>query len=80
METGLSWKNGLVLTEYLRVTEQVPSAMCELSETGKTVETSWLVPLVFYSPENNTLKIWKSLWTQMLLVPYDNTMWTRYEA
>lgn len=76
-----SAENNLILTEYLRVTEQdVPTAACELSERDKEIETSRLVPLVFYSPENNTRKIWKSLWTQMLLVPYDNTMWTRYEA
>lgn len=76
-----SSENNLMLTEYLRVTEEgVPTAVCELSEKGKKVETSRLVPLIFCGPGNNTKKIWKSLWTQMLLVPYDNTMWTRYEA
>lgn len=74
-------ENGLVLREELRVEEQkIPTARCILSEPGKEVETSRLIPLIFHGPENNTTGIWKGLWTRMLLVPYDNTMWTRYEA
>lgn len=74
--------NGLCLTEYLYVDEkQIPGACCSLSgQTGEIVHTNKLVPLVVGSGQDNTLGIWKSIWSKMLLVPYDNTMWLRYEA
>ena len=75
---------GLVLTERLRVEDGVPTARCVLSRRdGAPVETRRLVPLVFQDdrrePEGK-LKLWKSLRTRMLTVPYDNTMWLRFEA
>lgn len=73
--------NGLCLTETLEVSGKIPTAFCSLSaENGDAVESRRLVPLVIQAPEENQQGIWKSIWSKMLLVPYDNTMWLRYEA
>jgi len=79
----ISWQDdsGLVLTEYLRVENGIPTAQCALSDhTGRPVETRCLVPLVVSADKPGQLPVWKSLWSRMLLVPYDNTMWLRFEA
>ena len=43
-----------------------------------------MLPLIFSSPDTKKggeiPDIWKDLWVRMLCVPYDNTMWLRYEA
>lgn len=74
--------NGLILTERLDVTpDGIPFASCSLSETGgKSVESRRLSPLIMQAPTQGISRLWRSLWSQMLLVPYDNTMWLRYEA
>lgn len=75
-------ENGLCLKEKLTVSQNgVPEASCCLyGKDGETVETRRLTPLVLMEAEGNHLKLWKNLWAKMLLVPYDNTMWLRYEA
>lgn len=74
--------NGLCLKEYLEIDGNGnPVASCSLSaQDGTEVQTRRLVPLVAYSGRDNTLDVWESIWSKMLLVPYDNTMWLRYEA
>ena len=75
-------ENGLCLQEKLSISgDGVPEASCGLSaEDGSEVETRRLIPLVMQEGEGEHLKLWKHLWAKMLLVPYDNTMWLRYEA
>ncbi len=75
-------ENGLSLTEYLMISESgAPVVSCSLSqEDGQEVETNRLLPLIAEGLGDNAPKIWKSIWSKMLLVPYDNTMWLRYEA
>lgn len=74
-------ENGLGLEERLEVCDGIPVASCILSDQeGKEVETNRLTPLVVQAPEETQLQVWKSIWSKMLLVPYDNTMWLRYEA
>lgn len=75
-------ENGLCLTEVLEISSGgVPTAYCSLSdESGAEVESRRLVPLVIQAPETQQPAVWKSIWSKMLLVPYDNTMWLRYEA
>lgn len=74
-------QNGLCLEEKLEIVSGIPVASCVLSDKeGKEVETNRLIPLVVQAPEKDQLEIWKSIWSKMLLVPYDNTMWLRYEA
>lgn len=74
--------NGLCLKEYLSVDEEgTPMACCSLcKEDGGIVYTNMLVPLIVNAGSDNRLDVWKSIWSKMLLVPYDNTMWLRYEA
>lgn len=74
--------NGLCLRERLTVSKSgVPEASCCLcAEDGEAVETRRLTPLIMQETAGDHLKLWKSLWAKMLLVPYDNTMWLRYEA
>lgn len=74
-------ENGLMLTEKLTTEQGTPIAQCTLSSAdGNAVETNHLVPLVISSGSGETIPLWKSLWTRMLAVPYDNTMWLRLEA
>ena len=79
-------EEGLILTERLSVT---PGGMawadCTLQEADGTEAASRLLtPLVFSAPDAKdgipAPAIWKNLWIRMLCVPYDNTMWLRYEA
>jgi len=74
-------ENGLMLTEKLSLDNGTPIASCVLSDTdGAEVETNYLVPMVISADQNGEPPLWKSLWTRMLTVPYDNTMWLRFEA
>ena len=86
-ENGLtaSWsENGLLLTEELSCAEDLPTARCSLArQDGLPVTTRRLVPLVVQDDRREPrgkLALWKSLETRMLTVPYDNTMWLRFEA
>ena len=73
--------NGLVLTCHLDLLEgNVPYSWCVLCDrSGQDVESRSLIPLVIQGGDKGHA-LWKSLWTKMLLVPYDNDMWLRYEA
>lgn len=84
-EDGIGLKfcddNGLCLEERLEICAGIPVASCVLSDKdGEEVETNRLIPLIVQAPEKNQPQVWKSIWSKMLLVPYDNTMWLRYEA
>lgn len=74
-------ENGLVLTERLGLTGEGAYAQCILSDAdGREVETNDMVPLSISSAGDGSLDLWGSLRSRMLLVPYDNDMWARYEA
>lgn len=79
-------EEGLVLTERLGVTDEgIAWADCTLQEADGTEAASRLLtPLVFCAPDakegHRAPAVWKDLWLRMLCVPYDNTMWLRYEA
>ena len=78
----LTYENetGLRLTEYLTVTGACATARCGLSRRdGTAVRTSRLTPLTAHGKDDEPY-IWRDLGTKMLLVPYDNDMWMRYEA
>lgn len=74
--------NGLILSEHLEIDGNgIPSAYAILSEkNGDEVEMRRITALVIQAGKDNPLRLWKSIWTKMLLTPYDNTMWLRYEA
>lgn len=74
-------ENGLCLEETLEVSEGIPTAFCSLFEENQNeVESRLLAPLVAGEPQGRAPEVWKSIWSKLLLVPYDNTMWLRYEA
>ena len=73
--------DGLVLTEKLTVTEAGAIAQCGLRrKDGSPVRTNSLTPLIAHGKGDETPYLWRDLGAKMLLVPYDNDMWMRYEA
>ena len=73
--------NGLVLRETLTVSDGVPAAKCALSDAdGSEVETRRLIPVIANGNGDDCLPLWNHLFTKMLLFPYDNDTWNRYEA
>lgn len=79
----LAYENaeGLILTEKLTVTEAGPTARCCLRrKDGMPVKTNRLTPLFAHGKEDETPYLWRDLGAKILLVPYDNDMWMRYEA
>ncbi|MDE7245848.1 MAG: hypothetical protein K2O18_18000 [Oscillospiraceae bacterium] len=81
-----SGEEGLELIEHLGVSpDGMAFADCELrSSDNQDVATRLLVPLVFSAPDTNEgdvcPAVWADMWKKMLAVPYDNTMWLRWEA
>ena len=72
---------GLVLIEKLTATEAGAIAQCSLRrQNGSPVKTNALTPLIAHSKGDETPYLWRDLGAKMLLVPYDNDMWMRYEA
>lgn len=86
LELLFSGEEGIDLTERLGVTEtgMAWGQCCITERNGETIESRLLKPFVISAPEEKggkeTVSIWKDLWMKMLTVPYDNTMWLRYEA
>lgn len=78
----LTWDTGNhLLTEVLCLTGDGAVAQCGLRrKDGKPVRTRSLTPLVAHGKEDETPYLWRDLEAKMLLVPYDNDMWMRYEA
>ncbi len=50
------------------------------SSKGRDVESRYLAPLCFIYPNREGDPLFLSLDQKMLLVPYDNDMWVRYES
>ena len=74
-------ENGLVLTELLKTEGGIPTAQCILSSAdGSEVETNALTPLSMRAKGEESPYLWRDLGSKILLVPYDNDMWMRYEA
>ena len=73
--------SGLRLTESLTVSENGAGACCRLSRAdGTPVRSDSLTPLIAHARGDDTPYLWRDLGAKMLLVPYDNDMWMRYEA
>lgn len=79
-------EEGLILDWCLEdESNKMSCAYCSLRSVDKTdVATRNLVPLIISEPSKEegeaAPEIWKDLWIRMLQVPYDNTMWLRFEA
>ena len=82
-----SGNEGLALVERLSVSSDgLAVADCELRNVTmqEVVETRLLAPLVFSAPDIKERgarpAVWSDMWKKMLSIPYDNTMWQRWEA
>lgn len=87
MVLRFSGNEGLALVERLRVSASgVALADCELQSVNmrEVVETRLLTPLAFSAPDRTAGDMYSAVWTdmrrKMLVVPYGNTMWLRWEA
>ncbi|MBQ9262729.1 MAG: hypothetical protein IJ189_00795 [Clostridia bacterium] len=71
---------GLRLTEYLTVTEAGAIVQCSISRNdGASVKSNRLIPLIAHGKGDEPY-LWRDLGAKMLLAPYDNDMWMRYET
>ncbi len=72
---------GVVLEEILKARDNAAEVQCVLrSCDGKKVSTNSLTPLVARGKGDDSPYVWRDLRSKMLLVPYDNDMWMRYET
>ncbi len=72
---------GLVLTERLTADPDGATVQCSLKRRdGTPVRSNFLTPLIARGRDGDTPYLWRDLGARMLLVPYDNDMWMRYEA
>jgi len=73
-------ENGLMLKEILSELEGMPSAQCVLSDLlHSEVESNHLEPLILKGNRACAVPVIDELTSKMLLVPYDNDLWNRYE-
>lgn len=74
-EKGLTLTQKIVLYPEGDLTVQI-----FLKEDGKLTRTRYMVPYFAPYPDASGKRIFLSLDQKMLLVPYDNDMWLRYES
>ena len=74
-EKGLTLTQKIVLYSEGDLTVQI-----FLKEDGKLTRTRYMVPYSAPYPDASGKRIFLSLDQKMLLVPYDNDMWLRYES
>ena len=86
-ETPQGWEltfrsaDGLLLRQILSCSGSAAFVRCILSDAdGSVVESNDLVPLVMCAKSDDSPYMWRGLQAKMLVVPYDNDMWSRYEA
>ena len=73
--------DGLVMRQLVTCTEDRAFARCILSdESGAEIESNDLVPLIMCAKNDDSPYMWRGLQAKMLVIPYDNDMWSRYEA
>lgn len=76
-------ENGLRLVQHFELLSGKPFFVlsCYVEDLRhKTTESNYIAPLVFGYPDENCNPLFRSLDQKMLLVPYDNDMWVRYES
>ena len=76
-------ENGLRLQWHILLGEGLPyfTVSCSVKDLKhRKTESNWLAPLDFGYPNADCDPLFRSLDQKMLLVPYDNDMWVRYEA
>ncbi len=76
-----SGEDGLMLRETLRASDDRAYARCTLfSADGQEIESNDLVPLIMCAKSDESPYMWRGLQAKILQIPYDNDMWSRYEA
>ncbi len=82
LEVNFQSEDGLRFTEKICLDEgggmKVQCILAGVNDDEVRVKT--MMPLITEAPDKDSPDFLKSLWTKMLLVPYDNTMWVRYET
>ncbi|MGI6608693.1 MAG: hypothetical protein ACOX1F_06975 [Erysipelotrichaceae bacterium] len=74
-------ENDITFVQHLITGLDNPFFICQLEvkDELKETETNYLIPLDFGYPSNLCLPLFSSLESKILLCPYDNDMWVRYE-
>ena len=81
LEVCFQSDNGVKLIEIIRIEKGRLICQCVLMGNNKEeVHVRRMMPMVIEAPDKDSTAFLRSLWTKMLLVPYDNTMWVRYEG
>ncbi len=75
-------QNGLKFTNHITLfkDKRYFVAQGELEDLTRETETNYIAPLDFAYPNAECKPLFLSLDQRMLLVPYDNDMWVRYES
>ena len=76
-------ENGLRLVQHFELLSGKPFFLlsCYVEDLRhKNTESNFIAPLDFGYPDENCNPLFRSLDQKMLLVPYDNDMWVRYES
>lgn len=76
-------ENGLRLVQHFEMLSGKPFFIlsCYVEDLRhKNTESNYVAPLDFGYPDENCDPLFRSLDQKMLLVPYDNDMWVRYES
>ena len=75
-------ENGLKLIQHFEIDQNTPYFIIqvEIIDQRKETETNYIAPLDFAYPSKNGNHLFLSLDQKMLIVPYDNDMWVRYES
>ncbi len=75
-------ENGLRFTNHITLfnDKRYFVAQGEIEDLTKETETNYIAPLDFAYPNAECKPLFLSLDQRMLLVPYDNDMWVRYES
>lgn len=79
--TAIYEKDGLTLTQNISAESDKPyfKISVTLRENKKETKTNYIAPLAFIYPSSDCDPLFRSLKQKMLIVPYDNDMWVRYE-
>lgn len=82
MDARYTADNGLILVQRLTVYEELTqmTAQVLLSDSRGEVETRFLAPVDVVYPGKDVHPLFLTYAQRMLLVPYDNDMWVRYEV
>lgn len=83
MEVTVDYEeNGLILKQHIFLPDKAAwiSVHCVLAQRGGNVASRKIAPILTPYPHRSGKPLFLSLDQKMILVPYDNDMWVRYES